>query len=180
MCVSEQLFQWVRAHIPLILKIFSLIISYIQIHVDLKMCVNVHDDLWWISSHLNLFWIHVVFFFPWFCWIVFEYVIFIFLNKPNIRLKPDVLWTSWQLPTILQNPPQFRCLESSVAPHQPSNIFQLRCNSLTGTCLSSSRNWWPRHWDFWWFLVFRLRHGTERKRNKYCMSHKPYNIHHIV
>ena len=109
-------------------------------------------------------------FFSWFCGIVFEYVFF--LKKHKINLTFGLSLMGYELPCSC--PPFFkihmlRCLESSVAPHQPSLV---RCNSLTGTCLSSSRNWWPRHWDFWWFLVFRLRDGTERKRKELYMSHK--------
>ena len=171
-CVSEQLFQWVRAQIPLILKIFS----YIQIHLDLSCS-------WWFM--MNLFAFEFVLdsrcFFSWFCWIVFEYVwIYIFFKKkntPNIRLKPDGLWTSLQLPTILQNPhaslPGKFSRTSPTFPGAtlwPALVFHLLGIDGRGIGIS----------DDFWFLGCDM--GLKENEKNYICHIKQYKtyIHHIV
>lgn len=140
-----------------------------------KLFMMIYDESLriWICFGFTLF-------FSWFCWIVFEYVwiyIYIFKNTPNIRLKPDGLWTSLQLPTILQNPhaslPGKFSRTSPTFPGAtlwPALVFHLLGIDGRGIGIS----------DDFWFLGCDM--GLKENEKNYICHIKQYKtyIHHIV
>ena len=159
--VSEQLFQWLRAQVPLILKIFP----YIHILHMYSIFKCARECSWWLM--MNIFAFELVLdshCFFWFCWRAFEYVV-----QTNILPKHDSgLWTSLLVATYQHCPQQSPAFSKT---HMLQRCLESR-NNLP-TCSNSGATLWPA-------LVFHLfgidgrgigisgtgchmgHHGTER------------------